>query len=122
MYQEKAEKISKVIDNYFEGVYTGNVVLLKSSFHSKTSLYGDINGNEYFKSLNEYLEGVENRKSPKESNEENKMEILSLEIVGDVAIAKVRLPMLGYNYYDFLSLAIVNGEWKIVNKIFTHVE
>lgn len=122
MYQEKANKITEVITNYFEGVYQGNIEQLKSIFHSNTFFYGDIKGSEYFKSLNDYLEGVKNRKSPKELEEENKMEITSLEIMGEVAIAKVHLPMLGYNYYDFLSLTKVDGEWKIVNKIFTHVE
>ncbi|WP_394329748.1 nuclear transport factor 2 family protein [Zunongwangia profunda] len=29
--------------------------------------------------------------------------------------------MLGFNYYDYLSLFKINGEWKIVNKLFTNV-
>jgi hypothetical protein len=31
------------------------------------------------------------------------------------------LPMLGYNYYDFLSLSKISGRWQIVNKLFTNV-
>ena len=54
--------------------------------------------------------------------EEFKMKILGIEILGCVAIAKLHVPMLGYNYYDFLSLTLINGTWKIVNKVFTHVE
>ena len=50
------------------------------------------------------------------------MEILGIEIIGHVATAKVHVPMLGFNYYDFLSFSVVNGTWKIVNKVFTHVE
>ncbi|WP_109830623.1 nuclear transport factor 2 family protein [Reichenbachiella versicolor] len=122
MYNIKMDKITKVIDNYFEGVYTGNIGKLKSSFHPNTFLYGDIKGNEYIKSLDDYLEGVQNRKSPKELNEIDKMEIISVEILGNTALAKVHLPMLGFNYYDFLSLVVIEGEWKIVNKVFTHVE
>jgi hypothetical protein len=30
--------------------------------------------------------------------------------------------MLGFNYYDFLSLLHLDGEWQIVCKVFTHVE
>jgi len=122
MFKTKAEKITEIITSYFEGIYSGNVEQLGSSFHQDAFLYGDIKGSEYAKSLKDYLEGVRNRKSPQELQEENKMEIVSLEILGDISMAKVHVPMLGYNYYDFLSLAVVNGEWKIVNKIFTHVE
>ncbi len=122
MFKTKAEKITETITNYFEGIYSGNVEQLGSSFHQDAFLYGDIKGSEYAKSLKDYLEGVRNRKSPQELQDEKKMEIVSLEIVGDVSIVKVHVPMLGYNYYDFLSLAVVNGEWKIVNKIFTHVD
>jgi len=30
--------------------------------------------------------------------------------------------MLGYNYFDYLSLVKGDAGWKIVNKIFTHLE
>ncbi|WP_026210396.1 nuclear transport factor 2 family protein [Flexithrix dorotheae] len=122
MYQEKSEQISEVISTYFEGLFTGNVEKLRESFHPDTILYGDINGNEYQKPLEEYLQGVQNRKSPAELGEANRMETVSLEILGNTAMAKLHVPMLGFNYYDFLSLAIVEGKWKIVNKVFTHVE
>lgn len=41
-----------------------------------------------------------------------------VKTMGQVA----HLKMLGFNYYDFLSLGHVNGDWKIVNKVFAHVE
>ena len=122
MYKDKTAQISNVVSRYFEGIYTGNVDQLTSSFHSNAFLYGDVKGKPYLKSLEDYLDSVQHRKSPAELGEENHMKIISLEILGDVAIAKLHVPMLGYNYYDFLSLAVVKGEWKIVNKIFSHVE
>lgn len=122
MYINKAEQVTKVIKNYFDGIYYGDIEKLRSSFRDDVYLYGDVRGDEYLKSLDEYLEGVKNRKSPSELNEKNQMEILSIEIIGNVAIAKLHVPMLGFNYYDFLSLSLVQGEWKIVNKLFTHVE
>ncbi len=122
MYNDKANQISKVVQNYLDGVYYGNVKLLQNSFTENAFLFGDIKGDAYKKSLEEYLEGVKARKSPEELEEPYKMEILGIEVVGNVGIAKVHLPMLGFNYYDFLSLCLVDGEWKIVNKVFTHVE
>ncbi len=121
IYTESATAVSVVLSNYFQGVYRGNVELLRSVFHPQTLVAGDVNGQAYFKSLDEYLEGVKNRKSPLELNESFRMEILSIEIINSIAIAKVRLPMFEFNYYDLLSLNKVNGEWVIVNKLLTNV-
>ena len=122
MYQEHIKAISKVIRDYFDGIYDGNVDKLQGSFTPDAYIYGDIKGEEYAKTLEEYLAGVKARKSPAELNEKFGMEITGIEVIGNVAMAKAHLKMLGFNYYDFLSLSIVNGDWKIVNKVFSHVE
>lgn len=67
------------------------------------------------------MNSVQSRKSPKELEESFKMKILSIEILGNNALVKAQVPMLGYNYFDFLSLSKINDDWKIVNKLFTHV-
>ena len=110
-----------MVRSYFDGIYNGNVDLLRSSFKENAYIYGDVGGKPYAKSLEEYLGGVISRKSPRELGEPNQMEILGIEILGQVALAKVHLPMLGFNYYDYLSLCVIEGEWKIVNKVFSHV-
>ncbi|NMH89640.1 nuclear transport factor 2 family protein [Flavivirga algicola] len=121
MYKEHTKEIEGLITNYFEGIYYGDVTKLESCFHENAYLYGDINGTDYLKSVTEYLEGVKNRQSPKDLNEPLKMKIIGIEVMGKIAMAKLHVPMLGYNYYDYVSLANIKGEWKIVNKIFTHI-
>lgn len=122
MYDKKIVQIQEVIKNYFEGVFYGDVKKLEHSFVKDACLYGDIKGAEYYKTRDEYIEAVKNRQSPNSLGEEFQMQTIAIEIMGNVAIAKLHLPMLGYNYYDYLSLSVVDGSWKIVNKIFTHVE
>jgi len=122
MYKEKIKEIENLITNYFEGIFYGDSDKLEACFHKKTTIYGDIMGEEYIKSVGDYLEGVRNRKSPKEQNEIFKMEIIGIDIIGKIAMAKLHVPMLGYNYYDSLSLTLIDNNWVIVNKIFTHVE
>jgi len=122
MFSKQLEEIQAVIQNYFEGIYNGDEVQLKEVFHPGTLLFGDIKGVPYFKAITEYIDGVKSRKSPKDLGKDFKMEILSIELLGNNAIVKAQLPMLGYNYFDFLSLAKINEDWKIVNKLFTHVE
>ena len=116
------QEIQAVMANYFHGIYEGDISRLENAFDQKAILYGDINGEPYLKDLQAYIEGVAHRRSPKEQGEDFRMEMISIEVVGNNAIVKARLPMLGYNYYDLLSLTRLNGHWKIVNKLFTHVD
>lgn len=121
MYKENIKEIESIIINYFEGIFHGNITQLKTCFHENVVIYGDIKGVEYIKSVKAYLEGVKNRQSPKDLNETFKMKIIGIDILGNIAMAKLHIPMLGNNYYDYLSFAKINNDWKIVNKLFTHV-
>jgi len=122
MKDSYTSEIKAVVSNYFEGIYNGNAAQLKAVFHPETQLFGDINGEPYFKTATDYIEGVKNRKSPKDLDEDFKMKILSTEITGNNAVVKAHLPMLGFNYYDVLSMTKINGDWKIVLKLFTHID
>ena len=50
------------------------------------------------------------------------MKIIGIEVLGKIAIAKLHVPILGYNYYDYLSLNKIEEKWTIVGKVFTHIE
>lgn len=111
-------EIQQVLNLYFEGVYNGNVDKLKQAFHPQALLFGDVNQIPYFKTLHEYLEIVKNRKSPKDQGEEFDMVVHGIEVIGNMAIAKVGMRILNYEYRDFLSLISTGGTWQIVNKVF----
>lgn len=121
MFITNATQIEQVIARYFKGLFVGDTALLASVFHEEACLFGDISDTPYFKRLDEYLAGVGSRKSPKDLGEAERMKILSIEILGNVATARLHVPMLGFNYFDFLTLRKAAGEWKIVGKLFTHV-
>ncbi len=122
LFGNRIKEIEAVVSDYFKGVYQGDVELLRSAFSKNAILYGDIKGEPYVKELDPYLESVKQRKSPKDLKEDFKMEIVGVELMGRLAVVKAHLPMLGYNYYDFLSLYYADGKWSIVNKLFAHVE
>lgn len=114
------EAIEKVLeDNYFKGIFEGNIDILGSAFHPETLLFGDIKGVPYAKTLEQYLEGVKNRQSPKDSGKPFKGEILSLHIVNSIAVAEAKVIMYDFIYHDILSFHKINGEWLIVNKMLT---
>lgn len=121
-YADNAKAVAAALSNYMEGVFKGNVNLLREVFHPQALLFGDVNGQAYFKTLDQYLDGVQHRKSPEELKEAFRMDIISIEIINSIAIAKLRLPMFEFNYYDLLSLNRIDGKWVIVNKMLTNVK
>lgn len=114
-------EITRVLETYFNGIFRGDAELLRSVFHTQALVSGDINGVTYFKTADQYLTGVENRKSPYESGEVLRMNIVSIEIMNSIAVAKVNVPIFEYNYYDLLSLVFIDGKWIIINKLLTHI-
>ncbi|MNX38924.1 putative lumazine-binding protein [compost metagenome] len=84
--------ITDAIENYyFKGIYEGDAILLESIFYPGTLVYGDVNGQPYFKTADLYLNGVKNRQSPKDSGKPFKGEILNIKVVNSIAMAEIRL-------------------------------
>jgi len=95
--------ITEALENfYFEGIYEGNLDLLNQVYNKGTLLFGDVKGQPYAKTLDQYLDGVKNRQSPKNSGKLFKGEILSIKMINSIAIAEVKVKMYDFNYHDFL--------------------
>jgi hypothetical protein len=108
-------------DYYFKGIYEGNIITLGSIFNPGTLLFGDIKGQPYAKTLDQYLDGVKNRQSPKDSGKPFKGTIISINVVNSIAVAKVHVKMYEFNYDEFLSFHKTDNRWVIVNKMITDV-
>jgi hypothetical protein len=106
-------------NNYIKGLYEGNLNLLKQIFYPGTLLFGDVKGEPYFKTLGQYLDGVANRQSPKDSGKPFKAEIISINVVNSIAIAELKVKLYDFNYHDMLSFHKLDGKWVIVNKLLT---
>jgi len=78
-------------------------------------------GQPYAKTLDQYLDGVKNRQSPKDSGKPFKGTIISINVVNSIAIAKVHVKMYEFNYDEFLSFHKINNRWLIVNKMIADV-
>jgi len=120
--EDSTEIVNTLNDAYFKGIYTGDVNLLATVYYPGTLLFGDAAGKPYFKTLAQYLDGVKNRQSPKDSGKPFKGEILAIEIIQSIAVAKVHVKMYDFNYFELLSFHKLDGKWVIVNKMIADVE
>src|ERR1700748_2750315 len=88
---------------YFKGIYEGDINLLGQIFHPGTLLFGDVKGQPYAKTLDQYLDGVAHRQSPKDSGKPFKGTIISINVVNSIAVAKVHVKMYEFEYDEFIS-------------------
>jgi hypothetical protein len=122
-YITDSAAIAGVLNNiYFKGIYEGDVSLLETVYYEGTLLFGDVKGQPYFKTLAQYLDGVKNRQSPKDSGKPFSGDIIAIEIVNSIAIAKVQVKMYDFNYSELLSFHKFNEKWLIVNKMISDVQ
>lgn len=120
--RDSAEISHVLTDIYFKGIYEGDISLLPGAYYSGTLLFGDAGGMPYFKTLAQYLDGVKNRQSPKDSGKPFKGEIISIDIIQSIAVAKVRVQMYDFNYFELLSFHKFDDKWLIVNKMIADVK
>lgn len=73
------------------------------------------------KTLDQYLDGVQHRQSPKDSGKPFKGEILNIRVVNSIAVAEVHVKMYDFHYHEFLSFHKIDGRWLIVNKMISDV-
>ena len=114
------QAINATIQDYFEGMYYGDTGRLRKAFHPDAFLFGHFKGAFMQLSLDQWLKIVEGRKIPAEVGEPFDMKIVSVDVTGQVGFVKVVDLYQGLRFTDYLSLARIDGQWKIVNKTFHH--
>ncbi|HEX6427099.1 MAG TPA: nuclear transport factor 2 family protein [Niastella sp.] len=120
--QKDSLAISQVLENdYFKAIYEGDVNTLSNTFVAGALLFGDVKGQPYAKTLDEYLDVVQHRQSPKDTGTPFKGDILNIKVVNSIAIAEVKVKMYTFHYHEFLSLHKINDKWVIVNKMLSDI-
>lgn len=106
--------VRAAVQAYFDGMMKGDQTLLKTAFHAESYLIGpgqkDANRIPFATWHTSFTRPIENP-------QEHRNSILSVDVAGNAAVAKTELDWPRVRYVDYLSLLKVNGEWKIVNKI-----
>ena len=116
------DKIQEVIQTYFDCMYESSAEKTHAAFHPVAKITGYLPDGLHQMSVSEFAGFVESQQpSPKAQGEAARLEIVSLDIAGNTAVARVRDDYLGMTFLDTLSLLKTDGKWQIYNKLF-HVE
>ncbi len=110
---DEEKGVRECLENYMSGEGTR----VEKAFHpSATMKYIDGQSGE-FKDvpIADYITRVK----ANTNKTERKIEITSLNIEGNAAHAKIKIEMEKVILYDYMNLLKINGEWKIVSKIFS---
>lgn len=109
------EEIITVVTNYTEGCSKGNTAQMRKAFDKGAVMYGYLNGQLYDGSIDNLYGAVDSLGS--DENMKTHIDVLNVE--GTAASVRVTLENWhGLSFTDYHSLLKINGEWKIVAKVF----
>lgn len=110
------EEIMEVLNGYVKGVASGKSEVMKPSFHKDATMYGYVQGVGLSKGSIQNLYNVVDQGG---LAQDLKARIDILDIEGTVASARVVLEDVhGSTYTDFQHLLKIDGQWKVISKIF----
>ena len=113
-----AAAIEAVVQDYFTGMYEGDVERLRRIFHPRCWLFGENRSGSHEFHLSGFLDQIASEPIPKAEGEPFDMRLVSVERTGSVAVAKVEVRYQGRRYTDYLTLHKAAAEWRIVGKLF----
>lgn len=117
--QQDYHDIVSVLERYSDGLYRCDTSLLKTAFHPQAQYFTASDGKLLHLDMAAYFPIVEARTSPESRGEPYQFAIDSIELAGPVtAFARMRCTMLQRRYIDFLTLIQIDGEWRIIAKVF----
>ncbi len=109
------DAITTVVQHYIDGAKSGRGDDMKPAFHEDATVFGYVGG-ELFAYPIQKLFAWNDENGPAT---ELQAKIAAIDVVGTVATVRLELDnWTGSRFTDLFSLLKVDGEWKIMNKVF----
>ena len=110
--------IEQTVGDYFNGVAHQDLASKKRAFHPDAKMMYIDKGALVEVTQGEWYERTKSSTLP----EANYRKIISLDVAGNAAAVKSETDFAGFQFIDYLSLLKIDGQWKIVGKIFFRKE
>jgi hypothetical protein len=111
--------VRAALNHYIQGHATGDGSHARIAFHPNANLYFIRDGKYAERTSADYAAGFSGRPAADEGQRKRRIE--SVDITGTAAQAKIVLEYPGVTFTDYMTLLKLDGEWKIVAKVF-HAE
>jgi len=112
---QENDLITKVVQRYIDGARSGKGNDMKPAFHEDATIFGYI-GDDLFAGPIQQLFDWNDENGPATSL---KAQITNIDLADTVASVRLELDdWTGSRYTDLFTLLKVDGEWKIMNKVF----
>lgn len=114
--QDAAAGARVPLELYLKGHATGDGEYFRKAFHADAKIQGIRDGKLVTRTREEFAAGASGR--PAEDEAQRKRRIVSVDVVGDAAYAKIDLDYPKVHFTDYMTLLKVDGEWKIMSKVY----
>ena len=109
------DAITKTIQHYIDGAKSGKGEDMKPAFHEDATIFG-YTGPDLFGGPIQQLFDWNDQNGPATGL---KAQIASIDVIDTVATVRLELDdWNGYRFTDLFTMLKVDGEWKIMNKVF----
>ncbi|WP_158596869.1 nuclear transport factor 2 family protein [Aquimarina sp. BL5] len=112
--QTDLQLVEKTVNYYLTGLVNNDAKTLTKAYHPTATMkwVGDS-----YKEVNA-IEGLTAGMDGTPHKEKIKTRVVSVDIAGNAASAQLEIQFPTFTYIDFMHLLKVDGDWKIVSKIF----
>lgn len=111
--------IRQTVQYYFDGGKNRDSLTLRKAFHPEARMLFAREGKLVVVPIGEYITRVGSESLKPGEVDSTERKVVSVDVVGDAAVAKLELKRPSAVLTDYMSLLKVDGRWLIVNKIFT---
>ena len=109
------DAIAKILQHYIDGAKSGKGDDMKPAFHKDATVFGYV-GADLFAGPIQILFDWNDQNGPAT---DLKPRIASIDLIGSAATVRLELEnWTGHRFTDLFTLLKVDGEWKIMNKVF----
>jgi hypothetical protein len=108
--------VRRALDHYLQAHSTGDGAHARLAFWPVANLYWARGDSINIRPSEAYAAGFSGRPPADESA--RKRRIVSVDVSGTAAIAKIELDYPTTRFIDYMSLLKIKGEWRIVAKVF----
>ncbi|MBR1225162.1 nuclear transport factor 2 family protein [Bradyrhizobium sp. AUGA SZCCT0176] len=107
--------IGQTVQHYLDGAKNGKGALMKPAFHKDAAIYGYVGPDLWAGPIQTLFDWTD--KTGPAPDIVGK--VVTIDIAGTIASVRVESEnWAGYRFSDFFTVLKVDGEWKIINKVF----